>query len=473
MKAPQSLRLRLTAGVVAVLALALMACCTLMVRASGQVMEDSAISITVREERTLLERFADQLRKMGVSKNDNAFRYAFSVLSSQSEPGSEYVLQLGEEEVYNNSGISPRALLQAKGKPVTLDLENYTFSMCENEGKSLCVVGYEYRYYEDMYTVSVVKDVTEQMGQVEQLRLYCILIGAAVTCTAGLLVAFFLAQNLRPLQALQQSAKKIASGDYSGRVCVLRKDEVGLLAESFNTMAGAVENHIAEVEKTSQERNMLLHALAHEMRTPVTAISGYAYALTHMRMNKEQQEESLAFLESESRRLERLSTRLTELITVTDARISMNPIQARALQAQVHGILAPMAQKQGIHLDMDLGCRIILGDVDLLVMLLTNLYDNGRKAGARTVRIRLEEGALSVRDDGCGIPKEIRDKITQPFFQGDPSRNQEGFGLGLSLCRRIAILHGSELTVESVPGEGSCFTILLQLHDDSQTGTAV
>ena len=63
----------------------------------------------------------------------------------------------------------------------------------------------------------------------------------------------------------------------------------------------------------------------------------------------------------------------------------------------------------------------------------------------------------------------ILDKIMEPFYQGDASRNQEGFGLGLALCRRIAMLHGSDLTVESTPGHGSTFTTLLQLHDDSQT----
>jgi len=468
LRTPQSLRLRLTAGVVAILALALAVCCTWMVHASGKVIEASTVSLTAEEESRLLDRIADQLKKMGSGKNDTALRYAFSVLSSQSESSSEYVLQLGEKELYNNSGISPQALLQAKGKPITWEFENYTYALWEHGGTSLCAVGRDYLYFEDVYTVSVVKDVTEQMDQVKRLRLFCILIGAAVTCTAGLFIAFFLAKTLGPLSVLQRSAKEIASGNYSQRIRVLREDEVGLVAENFNTMAEAVQSHIAEVEKTSQERNVLLHALAHEMRTPVTTISGYAYALTHMRMSEEQWAESLAFLESESRRLERLSTKLTELIMATDALISLNPIPSQALQAQVGAILAPVAEKQGIQLEIDLGRDVLLGDPDLLIMLLTNLYDNARKAGAKTVKIHLEGGCLSVKDDGCGISKELLDKIMQPFFQGDASRNQEGFGLGLSLCRRIAALHGSDLTVESEPGAGSTFTTLLQLHDDSK-----
>ena len=234
-----------------------------------------------------------------------------------------------------------------------------------------------------------------------------------------------------------------------------------------------MQHHIDTVEKTSQERNMLLHALSHEMRTPVTAISGYAYALTHMRMNPEQQEEALDFVESESRRLERLYTKLTELITVTDQKVLLSPIKPEELQTQILAILSPMAEKQGIQLDVNLGNRTFLGDIDLLIMLITNLYDNARKAGAKTFTIMMAEGILSAKDDGCGIPKEIQDKIMQPFYQGDASRNQEGFGLGLSLCRRIAFLHGSDLTVESAPGQGCAFTTLLQLHDDSKTAQEV
>lgn len=473
MKLPHSLRLKLTAGTLTVLALALTICCTLMINASRKVMESSVISLTAREESTLLDRVSGQLGKMGSVRNGKTLQYVFRVLSSQTKPDSEYVLQLEDTEIYNNSGISPQALLRENGKLVLLENMEFISSMCTIGGKYYCVVGSEYPLLEDTYTISVVKDVTVQMEQVDQLRSYCILIGTAITLAAGLLIAFFLTKNLYPLRILQQKAEAIAAGDYSGRICVVRKDEIGAAAESFNTMAEAVQNHIDTVEKTAQERNMLLHALSHEMRTPVTALSGYAYALTHMRMSLDQQAEALDFIESESRRLERLYTKLTELITVTDQKISLVPIKPERLQAKILAILLPMAKKQGIQLDVNLGNSTVLGDIDLLVMLITNLYDNARKAGAKILEIKITGGILSVKDDGYGIPEEIQEKIMQPFYQGDVSRNQEGFGLGLSLCRQIALLHGSNLTVESAPREGCTFTTLLQLYDDSKTAREV
>ena len=473
MKHPHSLCLKLTVGTLLVLVSALMICCALMVNASRTVMEASAVSLTARAEQALLERVSDQLKKMGSAASASALRYVFQVLSSQTEAGSEIVLQLEDTELYNNSGISPQALFLESGKPVLIGNAEFLSGMCAIEGKYYCAVGYEYPLLGDTYLISVVRDVTEQMDQVNQLHIFCILIGLAITFASGLLIAFFLTKNLSPLRVLQQNAEAIAAGDYSGRICVVRKDEVGAVAESFNAMAEAVQNHIDQVEKTAREQNMLLHALSHEMRTPVTAISGYAYALRHMRMNREQRAEALNFMESESRRLERLYTKLTELITITDQRVSLSPVKSEELQAQILAILSPMAEKQGIRLDVDLGNATVLGDFDLLVMLITNLYDNAGKAGAKTLQITMAQGVLSVQDDGRGIPREMQDKIMQPFYQGDASRNQEGFGLGLSLCRQIALLHGSDLTVESAPGEGCTFTTLLQLHDDSKTAREV
>lgn len=473
MKHIHSLRFRLTAGSVIVLALALMLCCTLIISASSKVIVSSAVSVTVAEEQTLLTRVQDQLRKIGTVSNENALHYVFKSISAQSGPGCEYVLQLADSEIYNNSGISPYVLLHAKGTQIEVDNEEYQFLISAINGESYCVVGYEFPYYQDAYTISVVKNVTEQMGQIQDLQVYCLTLGFIVTLIAALLIALFLANNLNPLQILRRNAEAIASGDYSDRISVPQNDEIGMVADSFNRMAEAVETHIAEVEKTSQERNMLLHALSHEMRTPVTAISGYAYALTHMRMHEEQKEEALEFLESESRRLERLYTKLTQLLTVTDSQIEFAPINPEEFENRINSLLAPMAEKHGICLEIQMGCTPIIGDSDLLLMLLTNLYDNARKAGASIVSITLSDRTLSVSDNGCGIPEEILDKIMQPFFQGDASRNQEGFGLGLALCRRIALLHGSDLMVESASGKGTTFTTLLQIHDDSQTAQTV
>ena len=470
MKKALTLRLKLTMATVAVLVLALAVCYVLITGATRRILKNVAIADTAAEALRLTAQFRENFEAVGSSASDAIARYLFISLAVQTPTGSSYVLEADGQGLFNNSGLSPAALLDRKSESVTLEQQEFRAGFQETAGRHYCVVG---AAMGSDRLVSVVRDVTAQMEQVSLLRRRCIAVGTAAAVAAGGLMLLFLTMELRPLRDLQQSSAAIAGGDYGRRVQCGRQDELGLVAQSFNTMAQSVQAHIDAVEAASREQNLLLHALSHEMRTPVTAISGYAYALTHLRMNETQRVEATAFLESESRRLERLYTKLTELLTVTDAQIGLTPLRPEALQGQLLSLLLPAAKKQGIALEIQLGSNTILGDADLLTMLVTNLYDNARKAGATHFRVVLEGGTLTVSDDGCGIPKEIQDKIMQPFFQGDSSRSHEGFGLGLTLCSRVAHLHGSALQVRSETGKGTTFTTLLQLHDDSQTAPAV
>ena len=470
MKKTLTLRLRLTMATVAVLVLALVVCCIVITNATQRILKNDAIADTAAEALRLTAQLRENLEAAGSPTSDAVARYLFISLAVQAPAGSSYVLEADGQGLFNNAGLSPAALLDQKSEAVTLEQQEFRAGFQETAGRHYCVVG---AAMEADRLVSVVRDMTAQMEQVSLLRRRCTVIGAAAAVTAGGLMLLFLTMELRPLRDLQQSSAAIAGGDYGRRVQSGRQDELGLVAQSFNAMAQAVQAHIDAVEAASQEQNLLLHALSHEMRTPVTAISGYAYALTHLHMNEAQRAEATTFLESESRRLERLYTKLTELLTVTDTKIELIPLRPEALQKQLHSLLRPIAEEQGIALEIRLGSDTFLGDADLLTMLVTNLYDNARKAGAKHFRVVLEGGTLTVSDDGCGIPKEIQDKIMQPFFQGDSSRNHEGFGLGLTLCSRIAQLHGSELQVHSEVGKGTTFTTLLQLYDDSQTASAV
>lgn len=164
MKKPLSLRLRLTVGIVCILSLALTICSTFIINASRQVLEESAISITAREEIALLDGFFEQLGRLGEENNDAVLRYLFGSLAAQAESGSSYVLQQGEQHLFNNSGISPHALFQSNGKNVVMDNTELISSLCILDNITFCVVGFYFPYYEDYYTISVVRDVTEQMS---------------------------------------------------------------------------------------------------------------------------------------------------------------------------------------------------------------------------------------------------------------------------------------------------------------------
>lgn len=136
------------------------------------------------------------------------------------------------------------------------------------------------------------RSITGLYRQIYQMIAVCLVIGMIISVIAAVSMIIFLKKSFKPLELLKDEADAISKGEYERHIEVKGKDELASLSQSFNAMAKAVESHIAEVEETSEARNRLIHALSHEMRTPVTAICGYAYSLRNMKMTDEQREEA-------------------------------------------------------------------------------------------------------------------------------------------------------------------------------------
>ena len=242
-----------------------------------------------------------------------------------------------------------------------------------------------------------------------------------------------------------------------------RKDEITTVSESFNRMADAVESHINAVTAVADERRMLIGALTHEMKTPMTAIIGYAELLERAKLSEKQSEEAVSFIHREAQRLERLTQKMMQLITLTDGEdISLQDISARQLFDMAEETLRTIATQHDATLQFTENGERFAADPDLIIGVLTNLVDNSYSAGAKHVTVSAQERAIMVSDDGCGIPKEIIDKITQPFFRADKSRSRQSghAGLGLTLAARIAELHHARLFIESEVGTGTTVSIL-------------
>ena len=163
-----------------------------------------------------------------------------------------------------------------------------------------------------------------------------------------------------------------------------------------------------------------------------------------MKLTDAQKQEALEFMDIEAKRLGSLSGKLTALVGLTADKIELKDIELEELKKHLEMI---WQGRDDIFLTVENGS--IRGDKDMLVMLITNLCDNAKKAGATSIEVNITGSGISVKDNGRGISKEDMKHIFEIFYQGDASRNQEGFGLGLALCQRIAELHHSKLSVES------------------------
>lgn len=328
------------------------------------------------------------------------------------------------------------------------------------------------------YQVVHYRDITDVYRQMEILFIKGFA-GAIVLCIClNLVFPFVIQKILKPLYQLKQVSDEFIQGNYKERLPVIKKDEIGEISQAFNHMADQVEKQIEELGEENEKQRRLMGSLAHELKTPMTAIQGYAHTLRHLVLPPEKQEKSLAYIEKECKRLSRLSGKMLELTRLWEGEeIERKKILVAVLFEEVEKTVECRIQEKHLHLEKKASENLwIWGDEDLLISFLINLLDNGCKAsdpGGRIELIGNREG-LWVVDEGGGIPPEELSKITEPFYMVDKSRARKegGAGLGLALCDEIARIHKGKLVMENMSPKGfraGLFTVCLQEGEDLET----
>ena len=292
------------------------------------------------------------------------------------------------------------------------------------------------------------------------LFIWLSLAASIITAFAMLMLSLWLTKSVKRLNV---STEIISNGNFSERVKISSKDELGELSVNFNKMADIIEEKISELEKTADEREQFIHSLTHELKTPLTSMIGYANLLRTTDCSDDQREKALAYLYESSKRLENLSFKLMDMIYLKRkvkefSRYDIEDI----VKSTVMAVQSDLALKH-ITLQTDYVAGRLLCDKDLIVTMLINLIDNAAKASCegQTIILRAvdENGGLvfSVTDSGTGIAEEEIDKIMQPFYSGIRLKkgSSAGMGFGLALCRLIATLHGTALQFKSIKGEGT------------------
>lgn len=289
-----------------------------------------------------------------------------------------------------------------------------------------------------------------------------------LTLAVGAVVAFGIAfQFTRPIHRLSRATKEFAGGNYASRVEVRGNDELTQLMSDFNTMATELEQNIWQLEDAARRQEEFTGAFAHELKTPLTSVIGYSEMLRSLKLSEEEQILSADTIYKQGKRLERLSKKMLELVSVGKQKINFKEIEARTLFEEVELFVRTLLKQKQIELCISVQDGTIWGDGDLLCSLIGNLIENAAKASQKGAVVELtgektEEGYLvCVRDYGCGMKAEEIDKITEAFYRIDKSRSRKegGTGLGMSLCDRIVFLHEATWKIESAEQEGTRVTV--------------
>lgn len=292
-----------------------------------------------------------------------------------------------------------------------------------------------------------------------------LLLAGSLALLIGILLSYWTSRRLvSPLQRLTKAVHRVGEGHLDEQVPITTTDEVGQLATAFNDMAD-------NLKKQEYLRKQFTADIAHELRTPLTSIRSYIEAFQDGVLPADA--ENLTIINDEIERLVALSSDLKDLNVAEIGALKPNfaPINIDELLDKVVYKLYPLIQEKEIGFEWEKPKESILiqGDEHLLTRLFYNVIHNAYKYTQRKgqISIRIENNVLDVRiqvrDTGMGIPEEDLPFIFERFYRADKSRAREtgGTGIGLALVQQISLLHKGTIEVESNPGQGSEFTVIL------------
>lgn len=297
---------------------------------------------------------------------------------------------------------------------------------------------------------------------------HLILLFISFLCASVILaIMYFLL--LRPLDKIGVSMKNVAKGDFS--IVLKHKSpipELKSMRDNFNIMTH-------ELSGMETLRNDFVVSVSHEFNTPLAAISGYAMLLQNSELSEQSRRECVEKIIANTKNLTDLTGNILRLSKLENQGI-LTETRFR-LDEQIRRVLLLLEQKweeKEIELDLELPKTECEGNAELLQIVWYNLISNAvkysHKGGVVRIGIKQDENGtkVTVEDNGIGIGEEDVKHIFEKFYQADKSHSSGGNGLGLSLVKKIVELHGGKVDVDSKPGEGTIFTVLLKNKDDNE-----
>ncbi len=271
------------------------------------------------------------------------------------------------------------------------------------------------------------------------------------------------------LRRLTRTVRRISGGDLSKRSRLTSSDEIGQLSRDFDTMADKVQENIHHLEAEMQRQESFMGAFAHELKTPMTSIIGFADLLRQGNLDENTRMMAAEYIYTEGHRLERLSFKLLELLLLKKDEMVMKPVWLATYLAEIERAMAPNLKERNIRLICRAEQANVVLEPDLTKSLLYNLVDNAAKAMEGSGLIVLMATAIEggcqfqVVDNGRGMEEKDLERITEAFYRVDKarSRSQGGAGLGLALCKQIVELHNGTIHYASELGKGTRVTVTL------------
>ena len=390
----------------------------------------------------------------------------------------EELIQIPRENSKSLQEIDP--LWESMQSKITILEERTLLSPEFNSAKNKMNSDKEILYQDIDKVLKKWSDITSDKNSDEQIIIQVILI---IDIVIFFIVLMIIRQSLSPLDKITQAISKVKEGVY-GEIQYSGKDEVGQLADSFNTMSHTIKEKEDEGKKNELAKDEFLAMITHELKTPLVPIQGYSDILLSEHLGKltDKQRERISIIKSSSetllsiisdlldaQKLELGQLRITKKITSIKESIS-KAIESIKLEAEKNNIEI-ILKGEDIQIEHD---------SDRIGQVISNLIKNSIiaiKPNEGKIEINIENNpsdvTISIKDNGTGIPKEKQVGLFKKFYQVDATLTRErgGSGLGLAICKGIIENHLGEIWVDSEINQGATFSFKIPKNQSNQNKT--
>jgi signal transduction histidine kinase len=305
--------------------------------------------------------------------------------------------------------------------------------------------------------------------QLNKYLLYTILIAFGVSFLQSLFLSRI---HVHRIKRLSEATSQVSQGNYHVKVNTSNFDEIGELANDFNHMVNKINESMLEIESLENRRRQFMADVSHEMRTPLTTISGVIEGLKNDMIPEDDKERGINLVSQEAKRLIRLVNENLDYEKIRSNQIQLykEDIQLLEVLEIIQEQLSILAEEKKNQIIVEAAPDImVLADYDRLIQILINITKNSiqfTSGGTIWLRGRKEDHAtiIEVEDTGMGIDSKEIENIWRRFYKADLSRTSTSygeFGLGLSIVKQLVLLHHGEIDVTSEEGKGTKFTIRL------------
>lgn len=470
----------------------------LIVMISGVGLACSSVAVSSIMRTVVFSRVDDELQAVVNTWTQNSPMFSGSITMVQ-DPSNYCLIRVDAEgnrvAYYGLSDVGPDiSSVVVDGKPHTVgSVAEETTSSEDTEGTSSHIpsssshntLSTEWRVVgisnADSTVTYVAKPLTKETLILKNLVVAQVVISALVLLVLGLFGSYLIYRALRPLHEVENTARRIAGGDHSRRVPQWPMNtEVGQLAFALNTMLARLQESIEEARSKEDQMRRFVGDASHELRTPLTSVRGYA-ELYRSGATKDI-DLVLGRIDQESQRMSSLVEDLLALTRAEGQQLEMHNVDMLELSLGVASTARGAFPDRTVAVEnLADNVPMVLGDGGRLHQVLLNLVTNGIRHGGDnssvTIRLKTSPAAapgagsviVEVADDGRGMSPEVSAHVFERFYREDASRSRAsgGSGLGLAITKSIVEKHGGTISVDSTPGVGTVFSVVLPRVDGS------